>query len=439
MSGRRLLDAAALFKASRGVASKHLSLRSHQLDTYSRTSSLAKVVKSQADRVTLTVRAAAALNQRFNGPDYSTQTQRPHGPKSEVQVPGERNVDGESKLGVKQGLEQDHFYKRSEANTVAQPVPKRNLGVHQEEAKARPLPDGSIPPAESDALRSTRDEDVFSRPQRTSPTKDPLPESRPEELRPQSSVASTIPKPARETSQLPADRARQLQRQYEDQIPSQSAEPPPARQSNQDTELSERAVDQEKDIYYTPPSNISPVLSALPRVKVPKVTADAQESDEHVPDGEINQDVFYSSRATITDHALPASQAVPEQETPSEDMYSDIFHSSRVAKMLGGGRRQNENPKGLELPGANDTPIEQTKRAEFKDQETFNSRSSTEEASEATQANDNPALPEASVQHADEDIHKLAADMAEDAQSSVSQTTEVCSILLYLGISILIG
>lgn len=75
MSGRRLLDAAAILKASRGVVTKHLALRQQQLDNYNKTSSLGNVIKSQTDRVTLTVKAASALAGRFNGPniDHSTQ------------------------------------------------------------------------------------------------------------------------------------------------------------------------------------------------------------------------------------------------------------------------------------------------------------------------------------------------------------------------------
>lgn len=75
MTGRRLLDVAAIVKASRGVAAKHVALRQHQLDVYSKTSSLAKAIKSQTDRVTLTVNAASKLAERFNGPapNHSTQ------------------------------------------------------------------------------------------------------------------------------------------------------------------------------------------------------------------------------------------------------------------------------------------------------------------------------------------------------------------------------
>ena len=64
MAGRRLIDAAKLFNASRSIVKQHINLRSQQLDVYSKTSILAKTVKNQTDRVTLTAKAAvAALTQ----------------------------------------------------------------------------------------------------------------------------------------------------------------------------------------------------------------------------------------------------------------------------------------------------------------------------------------------------------------------------------------
>lgn len=72
MAGKRLLDAAKLFNAARNVGKQHLVLRQEQWDVYSRTSSLAKAVKSQTDRVTVTANAAYELAKRMNetGPSW---------------------------------------------------------------------------------------------------------------------------------------------------------------------------------------------------------------------------------------------------------------------------------------------------------------------------------------------------------------------------------
>jgi len=63
MAGRRLLDVAKLYQATKTVAKQHVALRSAQYDVYSNTSTLAKAAKEQTDRVTLTVQAGIALPQ----------------------------------------------------------------------------------------------------------------------------------------------------------------------------------------------------------------------------------------------------------------------------------------------------------------------------------------------------------------------------------------
>ena len=73
MAGKRLLDAAKLFNAARSVGKQHFVLRQEQWDVYSRTSSLAKAVKNQTDRVTVTANAAYELAKRFNETESSWQ------------------------------------------------------------------------------------------------------------------------------------------------------------------------------------------------------------------------------------------------------------------------------------------------------------------------------------------------------------------------------
>lgn len=66
MSGRRVLDAIQLLNVSKAVAAKHFAIRTRQLDVYTRTSSLTKGIKEQADGLILTAQAAAALARRFD-------------------------------------------------------------------------------------------------------------------------------------------------------------------------------------------------------------------------------------------------------------------------------------------------------------------------------------------------------------------------------------
>lgn len=438
MAGKRLLDAASLFNASRAVASKHLALRSQQLDVYKRTSSLAKAVKNQTDRVTLTFRAAAALAERFEGQSVSYSTQASSSSQAQpssrnAPVPSNASVEGSGKLQkTKQGLEQDHFYEKSKGNATADSVPDGMLGVRQEKADRYPLPDGTIPSAGTDIGLSERDKDVYHNKQQSAPVKELLKEEKPgsePDLQPKTSGRTSIPEPAGSSSSLSGEEAKKLQRQAEFQIPSRSAEQPSPESSSGDG--AELGIGQDKDVFYNPSTTATPVLSALPRVKVPKVTEDTQGSDEHVQDTGINQDVFYSaSRAQA--QAVPSAQAVPEQVQASAEMLSELFHSPKVARMLSGKRINGESAKGLKMQAAKDTPVEQSNSSQGKDQDTFNVR--TSEQKDPGEAKQPVSESSSRTESGEEEMHKLAADMARDVEKASSQDQQVSAYLGHRGV-----
>ena len=163
MTGRRLLDVAAIFKASRGVAAKHVALRQHQLDVYSKTSSLAKAIKSQTDRVTLTVKAASDLAERFSGPRPDHFTQAGQSERSPHDATGGQDaVSAVNKSSGKDyGLPRDHAYKTSDQDSPAESPPDTSLATKQEKAKKYPLPDGSTLPVDPVEV-SKRDEGSYS-------------------------------------------------------------------------------------------------------------------------------------------------------------------------------------------------------------------------------------------------------------------------------------
>ncbi|KAI9721482.1 MAG: hypothetical protein M1812_002244 [Candelaria pacifica] len=475
MAGKWLLDAAAVFNASRSIASKHVALRSHQLEAYNQTSTLAKAVKSQTDRVTLTIRAASALTQRFNESPQSYSTQAQQGPA----VPSNESTGGTSAgRGRREGLEQDHFYERSESNVAAEPLPDGDLGLRQERPEGHTLPDGTIPPAESPVDAPLRDKDVFSkRPQRepekeplvkendhselgvkqekaqrsplpdgsippassegsafsddpdlfvehssTEPGKEGVPKNKGEHvgaLQPSSSNKSTTPKPTRHASVLPPNKARRLQREAEFQIPSQvvgqssggSLDPVAARL--------EKGHDE--DVSYSRSSKPSPTLSSLPRTKLPRHAVDTQDSDDSVRDGQINSDVFHSSPGRQQEQIVPRTEAIPEQV--QEEINTDIFHSPRIAKLLTG--RDKGGGKGLEMKGAGRTPSENTGLAQDKDQDTFNVRSTEQQAPEAPkQTRTLDQEQSQNRENSDSDVQSLAADIAKDADSASSSHTD---------------
>ncbi|KAI4104814.1 MAG: hypothetical protein LQ339_003658 [Xanthoria mediterranea] len=413
MSGKRLLDAAALFKAVRSVASKHAALRSHQFDAYQKTSSLAKAVRGQSDRVTLTVKAASALAGRVqqSSDNYSTQTTSLDPDRQAPKIPSHESVQSpESTPVTKEGPQQDHFYEKSLQNSTAQPVPEDDIGVKQEAAKRYPLPDGSIPPAESNLTSSTPERDTFSTLQQTEPQKIPLNKEyhrNEANIEPTSSGETSIPDPSSGPTSLAPEKARNLQREAEKQIPSQAAEPPSP----------ELGVVQEQDVFYTPSPEAGRVVSALPRVKLPKNSVDEQKSIGRVPDEGINQDVFYSSASNGQEQALPVHQAIPQQKEPSEEMYSGLFHSPKVAKILKERPRPADSSRGLDLKGAEGIPIEGHNSRQRGDPESFNTRPTAEGGKETgTRKSSDPSA--SSHDSGKDDIHTLAAEIAGDASQA---------------------
>ncbi|KAI9837539.1 MAG: hypothetical protein M1819_007190 [Sarea resinae] len=402
MAGRRLVDLAVIFSASRSIARKHLELRSHQLDVFNKSSSLAKAVKTQTDRVTLTAYAAYSLSRRLNEePSYTTSAAEPRKDNAGPSIPREKSTIGQGQdqgENLQEGLGQDHFYDRSEKNATADPTPEGELGVKQEQAQRQPLPDGTIPPSASRLGNESRG-DAFSATPQTEP---------------ESSKESTIPGPSGHTPASRPDQARKFQRQSEFQIPSNVAEPSPAISSDANAANLTRGHDE--DTFYTRSTRTSPVLSSLPRSKIPKQTEDTQSGDEHVEDGEINSDVFYSSEGHQPGTAIPSKEAVPEQEQVPEGINTEVFMNPRIAKMLGGkGRPQSPD---LKMRAAKKGPIEHTSLAQGKDQDTFNVRTTAEQG--PTHANSvSSESPNAAKENdqGKEDIESLAADLAKEVQS----------------------
>lgn len=428
MSGKRILDAAAIFKASRTVAARFLVHRRRQWDDYSKTSSLAKAVRNQTDRITLTVRAASALADRFDGPGpaYSTKAGSISKVEKDSPVPSQTSVGGAAETAKqRQGLEQDHFYEKSPNNTTAEPLHEDQLGVKQEQAKKNPLPDGSIPPSGAGNSQAKRDKDVFSEIPPYEAAEEPLSadhEAPADSLKPSSSSGSSIPVPQDYLQPLSANKARRLQRQAEKQIPSQAAEPPPTEASDpasavsSNVETKELGVNQEQDTFYTPSSKTGDVLSALPRVKLPKSTEGTQRSNPRVPDEHINQDVFYSSDPVHREGAVPQDQALSEQDAPSEEMFSELFHSPKVAKMLKNQPREGKSRKVVDQLSAQALQPGKAKSAKGNDQVSVSKR---DHENQKQPGPVNPtSAPDTRAVSAEEDARKLAEDMARDAESS---------------------
>ncbi|GAD91447.1 molecular chaperone (ABC1), putative [Paecilomyces variotii No. 5] len=170
-----------------------------------------------------------------------------------------------------------------------------DLRVKQSQAARDPLPDGTIPP---DTIS------VSARP-------------------------------------LPSEDAKKAQRQAEFQIPQKAAGHPAEEQGD-------RGVGQDQEVFNKPSTTAAPVLSSLPRVKVPKATGDVQEGN-----GKINADVFYSSAKENAGKTVPKEDSSAEEDKLSDEMMSEIFHSPRVAKILSrkGALDLRNNSREARVPG----------------------------------------------------------------------------------------
>ncbi|KAH0377567.1 ABC1-domain-containing protein, partial [Aureobasidium melanogenum] len=417
MAGRRLLDAARLFSASGSIAKHHFNIRSQQWEVFTQTSSLAKAVKNQTDRVTLTARAAYALSRRVNetGPAYTQAT------RHEEPIPSQETVQGADGTNTHEGLGQDHHWDRSEQNAAAEAPPADDLHVIQEKARRHPLPDGTIPPegANLDPSPSRQGTDTFSQRPVTDAPKDPLAEQQSiiKDLHPTESGTSTIPTPAAHDSH--ADDTVKMQRKAEFQIPSVSGHSQSMSTPGQDT-------------FNVRPTESSVELSSLPRIKIPKSAEDTQGGDDHVKDGQINQDVYYSSKGHPVQPPIPQQEAVPAQDEIPEGINTDVFHSPRVASLLSGGAREDRR-KAYELKmkaarKGSAQPIQESIKAEDRNADTSSARPGAllPEASASPAPSTETTAPAtgARAQISDKETQELADAMAADVTAAASPAVE---------------
>ncbi|KAB8289956.1 hypothetical protein EYC80_010283 [Monilinia laxa] len=364
MAGKRILDLAALFNASRGVAQKHIALKTRQIDVYNRTSTLARGVRNQTDRVTETAKAASFLVSRLNDnvPEWTREAT-----ENTSSSPSNDGGSIPSKRSIKEEEHVTAEFDTAELNADKSPAI----------SQVKPTPDH------------------INR----------------ERLQPASSNASTpsIPK----TKSLSADDANRIQRKPEYQIPSITADT--VGKSKNPLEEGHDEVS-----FYDRPKHTSPALSSLPKEKIPKHTSDVQENDNHLNGEGINSDTF--SEAVRTTENIPSIQAVPEQEQMPEGINTDLFHSPRVARLLG-GKTQGSSGRSLGLKGVKDTPVDHTKLAMNKDQDTFNVLSS---------AQAEPTIPDIASRpisdtprQEDEDIEKLAADISKGTSNDTMQQEKI--------------
>jgi aarF domain-containing kinase len=416
MAGRRLVDAAKLFNASRSVAQKHIALRSNQWDAYNKTSSLAKAVKNQTDRVTLTAAAAIALSQRFSeeAPSYAKAAAKRATDSQWAQqadIPRRDTVKRETPVdGVREGLDQDHHYDRSGQNSAQAPPPTEELEVQQKKAPRSPLPDGTIPSQGLTLEQEEKGQDTSERPVHE-PPKEPLAEDQGEQIRhknegvkPVESTETTIPLPGN---------PRGASTQTAETIPAHANDPQQAPTSPQIEELQKG---HDRDVFYSRSVESQPTTSSQPQSQIPRTSGTTQQSDEHVADKQINQDVFYNPPKP--------GQGQVEENLP-EGINTDVFHSKRVARMLGSDPFSRKEYAERKSSGRH--PLDDRSAPKSSGRHPLDDRpvpSVQQQIPPLTQPN---PMQEAQSTTTSKEMEDLASQLAQDVQSN-AVTSEVCQI-----------
>lgn len=164
MAGKRLLDAAKLFNVGRSIAQQHVVLRQQQWDVYSKTSSLAKAVKSQTDRVTVTAGAAYELAKRFGDTAPAWQEPRQDA-RSEEEMRAERRREkglADSTIGQDERPGQNAIRTSTTGQVAATPDTRASL----DKRKSQRQSEDQIPAASAATQLSQErniDEDSFAK------------------------------------------------------------------------------------------------------------------------------------------------------------------------------------------------------------------------------------------------------------------------------------
>jgi aarF domain-containing kinase len=396
MAGKRLLDVAALFNAARGVAQKHVAFRARQVDVYNRTSTLARAVRHQTDRITETVKAASFLTSRLNenAPTWASEA------GSVDSIPRKETTTAPSRTKPRAEIDQEHFNENSPRHSAIGGPLEDDLEVQQEEAHRYPLPDGTIPSEGSSPNTLDLDQEVLA--------------SRPQygrlqlnyEKSRQVSKEASISLPRRPPTTLEA--ARTIHRQSELQIPSKTADA-----YDDYVPVDSLAAGHDEDSFYKKSLQSSPTFSSLPRIKVPKHTSASQGRDFHPSEQQINSDSFYNP--TITgpkNETISSLKTVPDQEQVPDGVRTDLFHSPRLARSLG-GTIQRPTEENLTLKSAKDTTPDHTRLSSGKDS-FYDRRSLHEKKTAPGEVNTTYETPIQRPEFSKDDRKDLAQDTVEE-------------------------
>lgn len=423
MAAKRLLDALAVFKALRSVVKRHTALRQDQLGAYNKTSSLAKAARSRAAQFPRILRATSALRESINGSTHEFITRTSSTSRlAHDRVPSYKSAEGTSENnGEAEASAKGNSHESLEEKTTVESSPQ---SVKRNNAKENPASGRSVPQIQSAAYKTQPFGAAVSQNLETGFYEEPLKD---EAKQVDNSDPTTFSHMSSASQGLSAEKARKSQWQAEKHIPSQTANPPLATTSEPDeaevSNNSELVIDRakEQDVFYSPSTETDNALSALPRVKVPKNTEDKQKSDKHVPDEQINQEVFYS---TVSNGQGEEKQGASEKQQLPDKMLTELFHSPRAAKLLQGKQNEVNKREEFDLHAVQATPIRQSRLPLEQDQETLSRRPNLEGSGNMV-SSETSNDRESAASHQVEDISRLDTNVAQGSEQLPSEKTSV--------------
>lgn len=383
MSARSFLDALALLRASRRVATKFAALQSQQLDIYSKTSSLARAFKNQTDREIPPAQENSENERQPENtprPKHFLQQQNTDELKFEPPTTNDDVARGYPPKALdRKAVDQDHIYSRLKPNKTSSPLVHDGLRMKQLKADGFPLPDGSFSPS-----------DLGNGEVKTIPTK-------PNGLHniPQTSIdqlsnwrlndgdsllnngrqKGSFSNPTQEAKASIREQREPPQRRVERQNPS--VQLPYAR--SQDVQCSnsltsELDVGQETDFSYSSRASKNPPLSFLGHGEIPRGAEADHGGDKATSVSGGNGDLVDSFKWNSSDNIDPDGFVAPNQDPAVDVAYSEPFRSRKVAGHLNRKRYPETMSKSMRMEGPNVNSLVNTKAATAHDEETFNQR-----------------------------------------------------------------
>ena len=394
MAGRRLLDAAKLMNVAASIAKQNFAIQSQHFEVYNKTSTLAKAIKSQTDRVTLTAQAAVALAQRLNdaeSPPGSSTVSPTYQASFASPLTGKSNVGGSQDRGAAQKdvIDQDGSLdiidgplNERKKNAYSEFSSNKELEVLQDTPETAPLPDGTIIP--DGAKFDVKYTQSGTRVERPSPKNEA---KRPEFSNPldEAYTKQSVILDSDKTQYAPADKKPQIQSRYHDSV---------------DSTVKDKQYREHFDQLSKEPT---PKVETAPWKARPSEPTRMEQSQSlgHLDNADINADVISSPEAGGQSSNVLEQDAQDQNTTAPAGVDMNVFRSAKVAKMLSNGPQLPKDSSRSE--GSRKQGIKAELASGHPDLKSTKARSPTEDTSE-------------------EALRQLGADLANENADGMTNT-----------------